>query len=132
METPFELPENEVNVLDFGASGDGATNDAPAFQSAINSFSGLAGTVMVPAGTYLLENPISIPDSVILKGVGSDSTVLKFNLGGVASNCINLSAGQNQTFQQLFWGYEKGSQKIVVEDANDFSGVGYAEIRQEN
>ncbi len=128
----FKIPVNQVNVLDFGATGDGITNDALAFQSAINSFSGLAGIVMVPAGTYLLQSPISIPDSIILKGVGSDSTILKFDLEGVASNCINLSKAQNQPFQNIDSGYLNGSKKILVGNASTFSVGDYAEIRQKN
>lgn len=39
-----------VSVTDFGAKGDGSTNDTLSFQSAINSHSGVS--VMVPPGTY--------------------------------------------------------------------------------
>lgn len=40
-----------VNVADYGAEGDGATNDTVAFQSAANG----GGRILVPAGTYLLD-----------------------------------------------------------------------------
>jgi hypothetical protein len=44
-----------VNVKDFGAKGDGMTDDTQAIQLAINSLSG-GGIVRVPAGTYLLNS----------------------------------------------------------------------------
>lgn len=42
-----------VSVKDFGAVGDGVTNDTSAFQNALNSG---AESVYVPDGTYLLDN----------------------------------------------------------------------------
>ena len=46
------------NVNDFGAKGDGAADDAPAIQSAINAATKNAGggTVVFPKGTYLLNS----------------------------------------------------------------------------
>jgi Pectate lyase superfamily protein len=44
-----------VNVKDFGAKGDGMTDDTQAIQRAINSL-GAGGIVRVPAGTYLLDS----------------------------------------------------------------------------
>jgi len=43
------------SVRDFGAKGDGRTDDTSAFQAAINSLPSTGGTVTVPAGTYLLD-----------------------------------------------------------------------------
>ena len=43
-----------VNVRDFGAVADGKTDDAPAFQKAIDSLGTAGGTVHAPAGTYFL------------------------------------------------------------------------------
>jgi hypothetical protein len=42
-----------VNVTNFGAVGDGVTDDTPAIQNAINSLTN-GGTVYIPAGTYVL------------------------------------------------------------------------------
>jgi hypothetical protein len=60
----YVLPSNgrTVNVKDFGAKGDGMTDDTQAIQLAINSLTG-GGIVRVPAGTYLLIhiNRASIP-----------------------------------------------------------------------
>jgi Pectate lyase superfamily protein len=44
-----------VSVKDFGARGDGMTDDTQAIQTAINSL-GAGGIVHVPAGTYLLNS----------------------------------------------------------------------------
>lgn len=57
-----------VNVLDYGAVGDGVTDDRAAFQAAVNAvISAGRGTVFVPEGTYVI-NGASSSDS-ILNGV---------------------------------------------------------------
>jgi polygalacturonase len=44
----------ELNVHDFGAAGDGRTLDTKSFQDAINQAAAAEGTLIVPAGKYLL------------------------------------------------------------------------------
>ena len=55
-----EMPEEYLNVIDFGASPDDETNDTNAFykalnQAYINAGSGKANTVYVPAGIYIIS-----------------------------------------------------------------------------
>lgn len=51
-----------VNVLWFGAAGDGVTDDSPAFQSAINCALSAGGALYVPAVSafYLIANQLNI------------------------------------------------------------------------
>lgn len=44
-----------VNVKDYGATGNGSTNDTTAFQSA-RTAAGVGGQVQVPPGTYIVNN----------------------------------------------------------------------------
>lgn len=44
----------QVNVKDYGAVGDGTTDDSQAFQAALNALPADGGTLYVPAGTYKL------------------------------------------------------------------------------
>ncbi len=48
-----------VNVKDFGATGNGSTDDTGAIQAAIDS-AGSGGTIYFPAGTYIQTDNISI------------------------------------------------------------------------
>lgn len=45
-----------VNVFDYGATGDGTTDDAAAVQLALN----VGGTVFFPAGTYLIGTTLNV------------------------------------------------------------------------
>ena len=71
-----------ITVRDYGAVGDGVTNDAVAFQAALAAVAA-GGTVVVPAGTYAIGAALSqaITGAVSLVGAGSGTTVLSFASG---------------------------------------------------
>ncbi|HUV05715.1 MAG TPA: glycosyl hydrolase family 28-related protein, partial [Armatimonadota bacterium] len=59
-----------ASVRDFGAKGDGTTNDTAAFQKAMDECGKSGGGVVeVPTGRYLIKTNLSIPPSVTLEGV---------------------------------------------------------------
>jgi hypothetical protein len=58
-----------ISVKDFGAVGDGVTDDTTAIQAAIDSqYLKGGGTVWFPTGTYLVSNTITVPQRVVLAG----------------------------------------------------------------
>ncbi len=70
------LPERtpDVSVKDFGATGDGTTDDTAAIQKAIDTNPGK--TIALPEGRYLLGDVVTIGDSgTVLQGEGPDKTV---------------------------------------------------------
>jgi hypothetical protein len=58
-----------VSVMDFGAVGDGVTDDTTAIQAAHNA----AREVLYPAGTYNISASIVLPSGAIVIGQGSGS-----------------------------------------------------------
>ena len=64
-----------VSVKDFGAVGDGTTNDSAAINSAIAS----NRNVYFPAGTYLIASSIQVASksNVVLQGAGVDVAIIK-------------------------------------------------------
>lgn len=65
---PYPESVDVVSVKDFGAEGDGKTDDTQAFQNALNSFGTQGGTVYAPRGTYFFAGSLNIPQAVTLKG----------------------------------------------------------------
>lgn len=79
----YAMIENApANVRNFGAVGDGVTNDTVAIQTALNSG---AGIVFMPAGTYRTTSTLYMPSNVTLQGAGKGQTTILCNTPSVAS-----------------------------------------------
>ena len=73
-----QFPEHRVNVRELGARGDGAHNDLPALQTAVNQCSEAGGgTVLVPPGTYWLEGPLHLKSHINLQL--EEGSILRFS-----------------------------------------------------
>lgn len=58
----------EFNVLDFGAKGDGTTDNTSSFQKALVAAGEIGGVVRVPPGQFRFDGRISIPQGAALEG----------------------------------------------------------------
>lgn len=78
----------ELNLKDFGAVGDGVTDDGPAFRAALDALAAAGGgTLFVPAGKYVIATPVvkdfgGLASSVTITGVESSTPVAPPNAGG--------------------------------------------------
>ena len=84
--------DETVSVQDFGATGNGLTDDFQAIQRAIKEIyvSGLSTTVATlrrtiyfPAGTYFISQPIPVPPNCTIVGAGKSNTILYSTTGTV-------------------------------------------------
>ncbi|MET3193277.1 hypothetical protein ABID96_000245 [Bacillus sp. OAE603] len=77
--TVTALETNQVNVKNFGAVGNGSSDDTAAFQSAIDYLGSRGGgNVYIPAGTYSLR-PIYLKPFVNIVGENRDTVTLKLS-----------------------------------------------------
>jgi hypothetical protein len=68
----------EFNVLDYGAVGNGVTDDSTAVQAAFDAASTAGGgTVFLPSGTYLCNTPLVLQYGVNLVGESRANTIIK-------------------------------------------------------
>ena len=125
-----------VNLEDYGAVGDGTTDDTQAFFDAIDACPD-SHAVLIPAGTYLITDRIDIRKSIVLRGAGPDQTFLKFEK--LASDPdeyqrTNIWIGTStQDFTANILGNcNKGSSEVTVDDVSGFSVGDLVEIRQDN
>jgi hypothetical protein len=61
---------NRYNVREFGAKGDGVTDDTAAFQAALDKAGKEGGGVVhAPRGNYLFKGHLNVPNAVTLEGI---------------------------------------------------------------
>ena len=88
-----------VTPQDYGAAGNGTTDDTAAVQAAINAVSAAGGgVVFFPTGTYLVtptSSPaLTVPSNIRLLGANRKSATLKKNANGVM---ISMSGPSSDT-----------------------------------
>lgn len=99
--------DDYVNVYDFGAGGDGTTDDTAAIQRAINQLflnsaskasnstpSGVQArkVLLFPAGTYLVSSTLYVPSYANIVGAGADKTVIQTSVAGSGIVFVNDTA----------------------------------------
>lgn len=72
LRTLVDKLDEAISVKDFGARGDGAADDGPAFQAALDAHE----SVYVPPGRYRLNAEIHVKPRRTLAGSGRDGTVI--------------------------------------------------------
>lgn len=137
-----------ISVRDFGAKGDGITDDTAAIQRAIRQIyvSGLEATVSslrrtlkIPAGNYVITSTILIPPGALIIGDGKNNTIItnangtvfstsdsQYQVGGLlGSNSAQLPNNASVRDMQLVTTTSGTSPTITVDSATDltFRGV---------
>lgn len=80
-----------ANVLDYGATADGVTDDAAAFTAALAASS----SVYVPVGSYAINTTVNIPANRVLFGAGvgtSIATSTNINTFTVNGNVVTIDS----------------------------------------
>ena len=117
-----------VNVKDYGAVGDGITDDTQAIVNAISA-AGVNCAVYIPEGKYNITSTISInKNNITIQGAGKDKTLIfselsrAFYIAGSLSNTVYIDVVSAQ----------KGSNIITLADASSINIGDYLVIDQEN
>lgn len=129
-----------VNVLDFGATGDGVTDDTDAIQDAIDALPAEGGTVLFPAGTYYVPISGNLPAlvvpavPVVLAGFARGASTIVTEATGTASGTlINQLVGSHLTVDRLaFTGPTAGTGYTytgVIVNSADAAGSGDLTVR---
>jgi hypothetical protein len=94
------LSDRGLNVKDFGATGNGVTDDTIPFQNAI-AFRKKGQKLIIPAGTYKVDpvTPFIIDNEMVVEGAGRNSTILVTSRDAIVFETKNASTGRTQNFK---------------------------------
>jgi hypothetical protein len=116
----------QANVKDFGARGDGQTDDTDAFRKAVETAAGK--TILVPAGKYVITDFVTIRSSgTVLRGEGPDRSVLYFpkpleavkpNLGATTSGRPTSNYSWSGGFVEVRGDFSKGALSAAAAPAS--------------
>lgn len=88
---PLLAGRGALDAAEFGATGDGTTDDLTALQAAVNASAGK--TLRVPAGTYMLSAKLSIPSNTHI--VAEIGAVIKATAGNVSNPVLLEVSGKS-------------------------------------
>lgn len=80
------------NILDFGATGDGVTDDTASIQAALNA---AANCVYIPEGTYKITSALAIPARVSIVGDGRMSIISPDSCDGLTFAAGNTNGARS-------------------------------------
>lgn len=110
-----QIQFNDTLYLEnFGFVGDGVTDNSPFIQQALNTISITPVVLQIPNGNFYFSDPIQLPSNVLLKGKGSDNTILTFNLDSNETDLISVSGSIEQTAENFLYGTNTGDSLIVL------------------
>ena len=100
-----------VSVKDFGATGDGTTDDTVAIQAALNSG---AANVLLPKGVYIITAPLVVPQNTVFRGdIGG-----LYSNGSVIKKTTTTSGTGSNTFGAVTDSYVKNAILILPHQDN--------------
>ncbi|MGB0524237.1 MAG: glycosyl hydrolase family 28-related protein [Flammeovirgaceae bacterium] len=112
----------------------GTDDDHKVIQDAIDSFNGKPGKVVLPAGTFNINQHVRMKSGVVLEGQGATKTTLAFKTEK-SRPCIfvePLSLGAQKLEKIVRVPPKMGATSVKVADTSSFKVGDYAEIRQDN
>jgi len=113
-----------LNIKDYGAIGDGSTDDTTAIQNAINALSSNGGVIYFPAGTYKVTSTVMISISgVTLRGNSRWNTFIYYYGSG---DCVRMYASIGYGNGQYTSG--GGIEGIIIDGSHASSGACGAHI----
>jgi hypothetical protein len=107
-----------ICITDFGAVGDGKTDNTLNIQKAIDSAAFAGGKICVPSGTFKITGSLRIPAGVILEGFGTGSNPLATPSNG----SVIKYTGNDQAI--IISGSDAGLRDLVIYDENNAGAAG--------
>lgn len=130
-----------VSVKDFGAVGDGVTDDTAAINAALSAAAAVQRAVFMPAGTYLVSGVLAVPSGITLYGAGWNTVIKRkdntsyspivslASFSHLRDLCIDGNAANQTVIAYAVLGYRVEHARVTnVKVYNNYGiGVGWSE-----
>lgn len=123
---------NVISILDFGAIPNDTIDDATAIQTAINSTQGTFTIIEIPEGTFILSKGITLQDSVILKGVSAEKSIIQCQFGNNSGSVFSVSGTAPSSFFPLEKETPKSNSTVYTTFPTQPTIGQWTEIRMKN
>jgi hypothetical protein len=98
------------NVVDYGATGDGVTDDQAAIQAALDAANADGGGfVYFPEGTYYIESALNVNGDITMAGDSRDRTKVLIDFDSVTSVAIDLRSSSVVDVTRMSFEYNSGT-----------------------
>ena len=130
-----------LSVKDFGAKGDGVTDDTAAINAALSVAAAVQRAVFMPAGTYLVSGVLAVPSGITLYGAGWNTVIKRkdntsyspivslASFSHLRDLCIDGNAANQTVTAYAVLGYRVEHARVTnVKVYNNYGiGVGWSE-----
>ncbi|OLN26844.1 Beta-1,3(4)-glucanase precursor [Desulfovibrio sp. DV] len=124
-------PVQTVSVRDYGATGDGVTDDTASFESAMAALA-RPGVLSIPAGTYRLSRTLVLTSGLVLRGQGASLSKLVFNMNGSSDPLLDFTTYNSRSWSSLTQNAALGQSTITLAGTSGVAVGDKLEIEQQN
>lgn len=108
---PSGIVPGYFDVMDYGATGNGSTDDTTSIQSAISAAAVNGGIVYFPAGTYLISAALTLVTGVSMQGLSSEVSII--NQSSTTADAVDATDAASISISEL-----------LIEGPSSGTGVG--------
>ena len=123
---------DSVNIIAYGADKTGTTSCHIALQNAMSYLrtTGRKGLIYFPAGKYLFTQPVSLLDSIILKGQGNDVTTLNFATANSGNDMLLIEGNVYNDTTGIIGAATKNANTVKVANATKFLPGDFVQLKE--
>ena len=113
-----------VNIKDFGAVGDGGTDDTQALRDAISHVDNNGGgRILIPEGVYHTSGTVNVPSNIVIEGYGNGSIFKRSD----QSWLFNIQGSTGQEYR-LLQDAQLGDHSLTVSNISQFNENDYIKV----
>ncbi len=123
-----------LSVASYGAKGDGVSDDSAAIQRTIDARP-FGGTVIIPAGTYLIAHPLLLRSNITITGDGIGETILYMPGEKDGASMLRTGSGvemSHTTISDMTLRADLPERHVFAISLSNYSDVTIERVRVEN